>query len=771
VIAIQIGTALDRAHRAGIAHRDLKPGNVMVVPRPGAARPDIKLLDFGLAARTSTTRPRSLGASLAETVAPSMVGTRPPSATVASGFSGTVQYMSPEQLDGDPGDQRADIFAFGCVLYEMLAGRKPFEGAAMVTVIAAIMSTEPAPIPALASHPLLDHVLRRCLEKDRERRWQSIGDVTAELRWISEHPPAALPAPAARFRRLAPVAIASAVLIAVIAVIAAVLAMRGRDTRSAESALTFEIPSPPTDDATLAVSPDGKRIAFVANQNGVQRLWVRSLDALENKVLPGTDDAHYPFWSPDGRSLAFFAGGKLKRTSVDGGTPLVLADAPNGRGGTWSEDGVILFAPNVQAPLMRVAPGGGAAESVATDSGTLRDHRWPQFLPGGKRFIFSSTLTGPEQNGVYVGSLDGSPAVRIMAGGAGRFAPPDRLLMNVQGTLQAFRFDPASSNVIRDEPVTVADAFTGGIGAMEASPTGVLAFRSGAAQRRQLVWVNRRGNLLRAIGEPLADPLSSPELSPDERSVAVFRHADLRENNIWVIELERNLARPITNQPPPDTHPLWDPDGEHVVFSSRGLTRQSITGGAPEPLFPNTDNAGFALSWNPNTRYILLRRDGEKTGLDLIARTRAGQEVVVSGSPADESEGQFSPDGRWVAFVSNDGGRPEVFVQSFPGGTARTQVSTSGGTQVRWSPDGREIFYVAPDGMMMAVPVTLTATLPDVKLPAPLFQTRLANGTNVLGIKPQYAVARDGRFLLINAVESASAPIVVLVNWWTKLAK
>jgi eukaryotic-like serine/threonine-protein kinase len=185
VIAIQIGTALDRAHRAGIAHRDLKPGNVMVVPRPGAARPDIKLLDFGLAARTSTTRPRSIGASLAETVAPSMVGTRPPSATVASGFSGTVQYMSPEQLDGDPGDQRADIFAFGCVLYEMLAGRKPFEGAAMVTVIAAIMSTEPAPIPALASHPLLDHVLRRCLEKDRERRWQSIGDVTAELRWIS----------------------------------------------------------------------------------------------------------------------------------------------------------------------------------------------------------------------------------------------------------------------------------------------------------------------------------------------------------------------------------------------------------------------------------------------------------------------------------------------------------------------------------------------------------------------------------------------------------
>jgi len=282
--------------------------------------------------------------------------------------------------------------------------------------------------------------------------------------------------------------------------------------------------------------------------------------------------------------------------------------------------------------------------------------------------------------------------------------------------------------------------------------------------------------VLRAIGEPQTDFIASPELSADEQSVVVF-FPRTGDNDIWVIELARNLARRITDGPPADAHPLWDPDGQHVVFSSRrfgggGPARQALSGGKAEPLFANSEN-GLPLSWTRDRQYILMRREGAGSGSDLVAVTTAGErrEVVVAQSPSDETEGQFSPDGKWVAFVSHESGRPEVFVQSFPEGRARTQASTAGGTQVRWSADGKEIFYVAPDGKMMAVSIAFGGATPDMKLPVPLFQTHLATGTNVLGFKPQYAVSRDGRFLLNTAIESASAPIVVSVNWMKKVAK
>jgi Tol biopolymer transport system component len=791
-IAIQIGDALDRAHRAGIVHRDLKPGNVMLLRRGGpafatgfgaagaASSPDVKLLDFGLAARTTVARPPD--ASLAATMAPSLAVTRPPTtATTASGF-GTVQYMAPEQLDGDAGDHRADIFAFGCVLYEMLAGRKAFEGATAVTVIAAIMNSEPPPIGALQSaHPLLDHVLRRCLEKDRDRRWQSISDVTGELRWIVDHPIAGpvAAAPQARPSRVGRVAMTCALVLATAALAAGVGALRGRRAAPDVPALRFEVSTAPTDDPSIALSPDGTEIAFVANQDRVPVLWVRSLDALENRALPGTEGASAPFWSPDGRTIGFFAGDKLKRIDVAGGMPLVVADAPNARGGTWNTDGVILFVPGVTAPIKRVPARGGPAESVTqVNSGSGPAHRLPQFLPDGKRFLFSSALGTADTNGVYLGSLDKTPPVRLLPGDTGgRFVAPDKLLTIRQGALQAYSFN-AASGVVQGEPVVIAQGFTGPTAnaVFATSDTGVLAYRFGTAQRRQLVWVNRQGVVLRAIGEPETDYIASPELSADEQSVVVFLQRT-GNNDIWVIELARNLARRITDGPPANAHPLWDPDGQHVVFSSRrfgsgGPARQAVSGGKAEPLFANGEN-GLALSWTRDRHYILMRRDSAKSGSDLVAVATSGEprEVVVAQSPYDETEGQFSPDERWVAFVSNDSGRPEVFVQSFPEGRARTQVSTAGGTQARWSGGGTEIFYVAPDGKMMAVSIAFGGASPDVKLPVPLFQTHLATGINVLGNKPQYAVSRDGRFLLNTAIESASAPIVVSVNWMKKLAK
>ena len=778
-IAIQISAALDRAHRAGIAHRDLKPGNVMLVRRAGAPGPDVKLLDFGLAART-TNRPKTLDASLMSTMAPSMVATRPPTATVSSGFSGTIHYMAPEQLDGEPGDHRSDIFAFGCVLYEMLAGRKPFEGQTAVTVIAAIMSIDPAPIGALSAHPQLDHLMRRCLEKDRERRWQSIGDVAGELRWMVDHP-VAVTAPSRPTRSHSwPVKVAivtSAIVAGSLALLAGVRALREPPAVADLPTLRLEITTPPTDDPTMALTPDGTQLAFVANQNRVPMLWVRPLDAVESRVLPGTEGASFPFWSPDGHNIGFFAGGKLKRIDTAGGRPLVLADAANGRGGTWNSDGVILFSPGVSNPIMRVSTRGGPAEALtATNTGgTGPDHRWPQFLPDGQRFLFSSTLGAQETRGIYIGSLDKTPYVRVRGGdSAGRFAPPDRLLTTEQGALQVYRFD-AVTGALQGDPVVVAQGFAGGVGAMAASATGVLAYRSGSAQRRQFVWVDRKGTVLRTIGEPDNGNTGSPELSPDEQSVVVFSGRS-GDNDIWVIELARNLARRITDGPPADAHPTWDPDGQHVVFNTsrfpgRGTQgRQSVSGGPAAPLFASGDPRGTVLSWTRDRQYALLRRENPKTNADLIAvATREPREVVVVQSPYDEIEGQFSPDGKWVAFVSTDSGRPEVFVQSFPDARSRTQVSTGGGTQVRWSADGREIFYLAPDGKLMAVSVALGGTAPDVKLPVALFQTYLATGTNVVGNKPQYAVSRDGRFLLNAAVESPSAPIVISINWMQKL--
>jgi Tol biopolymer transport system component/tRNA A-37 threonylcarbamoyl transferase component Bud32 len=779
-LAIQIGDALDRAHRAGIVHRDLKPGNVMLVRRGGvSSSPDVKLLDFGLAAWTTVARPQPRDASLVGTMAVSLAATRPPAVTSASGF-GTVQYMAPERLDGDAGDHRADIFAFGCVLYEMLAGRKAFEGASAVTAIASIMGTEPPPIAALHSaHPLLDHVLRRCLEKDRERRWQSIGDVAGELRWIAEHPMAApaAAAPQARPSRVGRAGLAVALVLATVAVAAGVRGLRGREAAPDRAAVRFEISTAPTDDPSIALSPDGTQIAFVANQDRVPVLWVRSLDAIENRALPGTEGASFPFWSPDGRTIGFFAGDKLKRIDVAGGMPLVVADVPNARGGTWNSDGVILFVPGVTGPVKRVPARGGPAESVThVDTGSGPAHRLPQFLPDGKRFLFSSTLGTADTNGVYLGTLDKTPPVRLLPDEtAGRFAAPDKLLTVRQGALQVYSFD-AAAGAVQGEPVVIAQGFAGAAAnpVFATSDTGVLAYRAGTAQRRQLVWVDRAGNVLRVIGEPQTDFIASPELSADEQSVVVFQQRT-GDNDIWVIELARNLARRVTDGPPADAHPLWDPDGQHIVFSSRrfgggGPARQAVSGGKAEPLFADREN-GLPLSWTRDRHYILIRRDGGTSGSDLVAVATGGErrEVVVAQSQHDETEGQFSPDGRWVAFVSNESGRTEVFVQSFPEGRARAQVSTAGGTQVRWSGDGKEIFYVAPDGTMTAVSIAFGGATPDVTLPKPLFKTHLATGTNVLGFKPQYAVSRDGRFLLNTAIESAAAPIVVSVNWMKKL--
>jgi dipeptidyl aminopeptidase/acylaminoacyl peptidase len=376
---------------------------------------------------------------------------------------------------------------------------------------------------------------------------------------------------------------------------------------------------------------------------------------------------------------------------------------------------------------------------------------------------------------VYLGALDKRTPIRVVeSDGPAVIAAPDRLLTIRQGALLAYNFDPRSG-AVQGEPVVVAQGFMGASASsgFAASDTGVLAYRAGTAQRRQLTWVDRKGATVRTIGEPQSDFIAAPELSADEQSVVVYIQRN-NDNDVWIIELGRNLARRLTNGPPADAQPMWDPDGQHVVFFSRrfgggGPARVSLTGAEPAPMFPKGES-GLPQSWTKDRGFVLMRRVNPKTGADLIAVPTKGDptEIVVAQSHFEESEGQFSPDGKWVAFVSNEGGRQEVFLQSFPDARTRTQVSTGGGSQIRWSADGKEIFYIAPDEKMMSATIEFSGIAPQVKLPVALFQTHLASGTNVLGTKPQYAVARDGRFLLNVAIESVGSPIVVGVNWMKK---
>ena len=766
-IARQIAEALEAAHEQGIIHRDLKPANIKV-------REDgtVKVLDFGLAKLSDAA-----GTGRAELGDPSQSPTITAAAATGLGvILGTAAYMSPEQARGRPVDKRTDVWAFGAVLYEMLTRRRAFEGEDVTETMAAVVKSTPdwAALPADVP-PHIVTLIQRCLEKDRTAR---VGDI-AVARFLLSPLASVGASPLAPPRRTGRLATTMVLLLAAAGVAAGLLALRDRDAAPDLPAFRFEIATAPTDDPSTALSPDGAQIAFVANEDRVPMLWIRALDSVENRALPGTEGASYPFWSPDGRTIGFFAGGKLKRVEIAGGMPLEIAEAPNGRGGAWNADGVILFVRGVNAPVMRVPARGGPVESVTevnTDSGPA--HRLPQFLPDGSRFLFTSTLGTAETNGVYVGSLDKRPPVRLLPGDSGgRFAAPDRLLAIRQGALQAYTFDPDSA-VVAGEPVVIAQ----GLGAVASitvfatSDTGVLAYRPGTAQRRQLVWMNRQGAVLGTIGDPRTDYIASPELSADEQSVVVFEQST-GENDIWVIELARNLRQRVTDGPPADAHPLWDPDGRHIVFNSQrfgrsGPTRQAISGGTAVPLFTDAET-GLVLSWTRDRRYVLLRRDTQATGADLVAVAPGPEprQVLVAQSRYDETEGQFSPDGRWIAYVSNESGRAEVILQAFPDGQPRTRVSTNGGTQVRWSGDGREIFYVDPDGTMMAASVAASGTSPDVKLPVPLFKTHLASGPNVLGYKPQYAVSRDGRFLLNTAIESASSPIVVSVNWMRALPR
>jgi len=765
-LGMQIAEALAAAHRAGIVHRDLKPGNVMLT-RTGA-----KLLDFGLAKAAAPAVAGPL----------SMLPTTPPGLTQQGTILGTFQYMAPEQLEGRDADARSDIFALGAVLYEMLTGRKAFEAPSHAGLIAAILDRDPKPVSSVEpkATPAVDRIVAKCVAKDPDARWQSARDLHDELRWIAANTDIGVSgreravASRTRDRALG----AAAALVVVAAAAGTWISLR---PRVAPPIVTrFEVFTPPTNAATsFALSPDSRQLAYVATTDGQSRLWIRPLNETSARALAGTEGAAFPFWAPDSHALGFFADGKLKRVDLDGGAPRVLAEAPFGRGGTWNADDVIVFNPDagtqlITSMLMRVSAVGGPPVPVTRLGSGERNHRWPQFLPDGRRFLFFSAQASPEVQGVYLGSLDDDDVRRVLATDASAvFVAPDRLVFVRDDSLLTVRFDPRQGTVF-GEPVPVAQPIGRDEGTFSDTfsvTREVLAYRTtGGGQRRQLVWVDRNGTVLQRLGSPEQTNIGSPELDPAGQRVAISRSI-LRNFDGWIIDAARGTETRFTFGAGIEGLGVWSPDGRRLVFVSyneQDLYEKPASGAGDEQLL--AEDAGIPLSWSPDGRFVLYARADARTGTDLWVVPLNGERrpTIAVQAAQDQRGGEFSPDGHWLAYESNESGRFEVYVQPWPMPDGKWQVSSAGGTQVRWRRDGRELYYIAPDARLMAVSVTAS---PDGKTfdpgaPVPLFETRLATGPTAIPGRSQYAVAPDGRFLLNTVVDNtAPSPITVVVNW------
>ena len=698
--------------------------------------------------------------------------------TGAGTILGTAAYMSPEQAKGRPADTRSDVWAFGCVLYEMLTGRRAFPGDDVSETLAAVIRGEPdwRVLPMETPAPLR-RLLRRCLHKDRKERLQHIGDARIEINEAASAPDLdgdRTPSLPTRRERLAWIVVAAG-----LALTAAMFGVRAFRSTPPLAEMRFEISTPPTTDPTsLAISPDAQTIVFVATFEGRPRLWLRALNAASIRSLAGTDGGFYPFWSPDGRSIGFFADGKLDRIDIDGGLVRALANAPNPLGGTWNRDGTILFTPNYTGPIFRVSATGGEPAAVTRVDAQQGSHRFPQFLPDGRHFLYYASGS-TEVRGLYAGQTEGGTAERLLdADALGVYAASGHLLFVRQGRLIAQEFDPArlafsgTPVPIDEQRVVVGTATAVGLSASAAGP---IVYRAGLPTgQRQFIWFDRSGRELGKVGDPdSADPQDSL-LSPDGRRLGFDRIVN-GNADVWMFDLGSGLLSRSTFDMAADFGPIWSPDGSRIVFTSdrKGvfdLYLKPVAGAGQEELLLATPQNKSPVDWSPDGRFVLYRSPGPTTGFDLWAVPVDGERkpFPVVQTNSEERDGQFSPDGKWIAYQSNESGRVEVVIQPFPGPGGKLQVSTNGGAQVRWRRDGKELFYIALDGRLMAVPIRLAANGQSVETgtSVPLFATRVGGAVQGTS-QPQYSVSADGQRFLMNTVtgEASVAPITVLLNW------